>query len=135
VREALVTGALAHPNIVPVYDLRHDDDGEPIAAYIRTGDLMLGGTARCNVPRAYLYVRQEGDLFLKTLTVDRGHRAEFWYRLTPHASDGSDAATRRVRLGRGVRAVSWAFEIANVDGADFDLRGCEVLPVVLSRRV
>jgi hypothetical protein len=31
--------------------------------------------------------------------------------------------------------VSWAFEIANVDGADFDLRGCEVLPVVLSRRV
>jgi serine/threonine-protein kinase len=29
VQEALVTGALAHPNIVPVYDLRRDD-GEPM---------------------------------------------------------------------------------------------------------
>jgi hypothetical protein len=30
VREAMVTGALAHPNVVPVYDLRTDDDGAPL---------------------------------------------------------------------------------------------------------
>jgi hypothetical protein len=112
-----------------------DDDGEPIAAWIKTGDLTLGGTRRSSVPRAYLYVRQDGDLMLKTTTTDKGHRAVHWYRLTPSTVSGDDVATRRVRLGRGVRAVSWAFEIANVDGADFDLRGCEVLPVVLTRRI
>lgn len=136
--DALVThgGATLGLTATGLYELSGDtDDGEPIAAWIRTGDLTLGGTRRSSVPRAYLYVRQDGDLILKTTTTDKGHRAEHWYRLTPSAADGADTATRRVRLGRGVRGVSWAFEIANVDGADFDLRGCEVLPVVLSRRV
>lgn len=136
--DALVThtGTTLGLTATGLYELTGDtDDGEPIAAWIRTGDLTLGGTRRSSVPRAYLYVRQDGDLILKTTVNDRGHRAEHWYRLTPSTADGADAATRRVRLGRGVRGVSWAFEIANVDGADFDLRGCEVLPVVLSRRV
>ncbi|MBI5154314.1 protein kinase, partial [Candidatus Poribacteria bacterium] len=31
-REALTTGGLEHPNIVPVYDLGHDEDGQPLLA-------------------------------------------------------------------------------------------------------
>jgi hypothetical protein len=117
-----------------LYVLEGDtDDGEPIAAMLRTGDLTFGTGQRKSVPRAYLYLRQDGDMILKTISSERGRRSEFWYRVV--LRDGDDPGARRVRLGRGVRAVSWAFELVNVDGADFDLRGCEVLPVALSRRV
>lgn len=108
-----------------------DDDGEPIAALLRTGMLDFGGPSIKAVPRCYLYVHSDGRLTLKTIEDSGGRRSEHWYAV--HARDGDARRVRPVRLGRGLRFVSVAFELVNVDGSSLDLRGVEVLPVVLRR--
>ena len=118
-----------------LYELVGDtDDGVAIDAVISTGELNLGNLTRKNVPRAYLYLKQDGDLFLRTSAIDSGHRREYLYKIELNSALGDEPTTRRLALGRGLRAVSWAFELHNVDGADFDLRGAEILPVILSLR-
>jgi len=39
------------------------------------------------------------------------------------------------RLGWGLQAVDWDFELANVNGADFELHSVEFHPTQLSRRI
>jgi len=85
-----------------------DDDGEPIEALLRTGDLEFG--------------------------TNRGQRNETFYRVDYRMS-ADDGQTRRVRLGKGNRGTTWAFELTNIDGGDFDVRGAEVLPVKLTRKI
>jgi hypothetical protein len=108
------------------------DDGEPIEAMVRTGDIGFGTSREKNIPRAYLNVLTDGRLILKTISSVRGARTERIYELA--AKGGNDEALRRVPLARGLRGVTWAFEIRNVDGSDFDFADAEVIPVVLSRR-
>ena len=111
-----------------------DDDGDPIAAMVATGDMDFGTSRDKNVPRAYLYITQSGETILKTITQIRGSRHETYYELAARTTDGGDETLRRVPLGRGVRGAWWRFELHNVDGADFELDGAEVRPVILSRR-
>lgn len=112
-----------------------DDDGDPIQAVIASGDIDFGTSKQKNVPRAYLYLTQNGGMILKTITSLQGARHETYYELAQRPTDRQDDDTlRRVPLGRGVRGVWWRFEVHNVNGADFDFAGAEVLPVVLNRR-
>jgi hypothetical protein len=116
-----------------LYELIGDnDDGDPIEAVVRTGDINFGTSREKNIPRAYLSVLTDGQLILKTISSVRGARTERFYELA--AKDGNDEALRRVPLARGLRGVTWAFELRNVAGSDFDFADAEVLPVVLSRR-
>ena len=109
------------------------DDGEPIEAWIKTGHMKLGDGREVNIPRAYLYTRTTGEMLIKTVSSVRGTRTERTYTVQP-ALAGDDDAARIVPLARGLRGVYWQVEIANVDGADFNIENCEVRPVVLSRR-
>lgn len=110
-----------------------DDEGAAIDAHVRTGLQDFGTVQRKRVPRAYLYVHSSGALTLKTVTDVQGERTERWYSLSAREHDTLTA--RRVKLGRGVAARSWAFEVANVSGGTLDVRDVQVFPVVLNRRV
>lgn len=111
-----------------------DDDGVPIEALLRTGDLTFGTSSHKRVDRAYLYLTSSDDVYFKTISTHRGQRNETWYRVN-YREDADDGQTRRVRLGKGNRGTTWAFELTNIDGGDFDLRGAEVLPVIMKRKV
>lgn len=112
-----------------------DDDGEPINAVIATGDMNFGTSREKNIPRAYLYLTQTGQVVLKTISSRQGSRHETYYELAERTTDSTDDDTyRRVPLGRGVRGVWWRFEIHALDGATINLDGAEIRPVVLSRR-
>lgn len=116
-----------------LYELTGEtDDGEPIPAAIETGDLALALHNDVNIPRAYLYLWADGAMRLRTVSSKRGCREEAWYDVV--GRDGADEQARIVRLARGVRGTTWQFRLENVDGCDFDLRGAEVLPVVLNKR-
>jgi len=110
-----------------------DDDGDPIPARFRTGLLDLGTPNHKRLLRGYLYLMSDKDVILKTITDQFGERKAIWYRLT--AKPSGHLQERRVKLGRGVQARSWSIEVANVDGADLDVRDMQVLPVVLKSRV
>lgn len=50
IREALVTGALAHPNVIPVHDLRRDEDGGPMLVMQRVEGRPWSDHLRDGVP-------------------------------------------------------------------------------------
>lgn len=111
-----------------------DDDGDPIEALLRTGDLEFSTSDHKRIDRAYLYLTSTDDVYFKTISTHRGQRNEAWYRVD-YREGANDGQTRRVRLGKGLRGTTWAFELTNIDGGDFDVRGAEVLPVKLTRKV
>lgn len=116
-----------------LYELTGDtDDGEPIEAFLRTGDLSFGTINEKNLPRAYLTLLTSGRMVLKTISSVRGARTERIYELVE--KDGNDEALRRVVLARGLKGITWAFELRNISGSDFDFAGAQVLPVILHRR-
>lgn len=117
-----------------------DDDGNLIDASVLTGLINFGTSQYKRVPRAYLGYTSDGALVLKTIGTGgatdgtgRGTKIERWYELTSRTADAP--ATARIKLGRGVKATYWQFELTNKDGADFELSELKLLPVVLSRRV
>lgn len=110
-----------------------DDAGAPIDASIKTMVIDFGSAQQKRVRAAYLGYTASGKLLLKVRAVDGGELKEYWYE----AQDLSAQAPREqmVRIGRGLKSRYWQFELANVDGADFELDALELYPVVLNRRV
>lgn len=118
-----------------IYLLEGDDDaGAPINASFRTG-LSDFGTGRMKRPAAmYLGYRSEGQLLLKVVTTDDdGNKLESWYSLD--AQPGNAMKAGRVKVGKGLESTYWAFEVANIDGADFEIDTMQFLPMVLDRRL
>lgn len=121
-----------------IYQLTGDDDaGTDIDAVIRTGMTNFGTNVFKRVPRAYLGYTSDGGLIMKTISTSGGTKTERWYELTPrlgdHASDVHAAA--RIKLGRGIKATYWQFELINKLGSDFDIDMLQLYPMILSRRV
>jgi hypothetical protein len=116
-----------------LYELVGDDDaGERIEAHIKTGLVDFGTQHLKNVVRAYLGYQADGGLFLHVTDTDGGEKREVIYELDQTHGAMKEA---RIKLGKGVRARYWQFELRNVDGSDFTLDALDVLPVVLKRRV
>lgn len=116
-----------------LYLLQGDtDDGEAIEAHIKTGLLDFGTQHLKNVVRAYLGYHADGGLTLHVTDTDGGDKREVVYELDQTHDAYKEA---RLKLGKGVRARYWQFELRNADGADFRLDALDVLPVVLKRRV
>ena len=116
-----------------IYELEGaDDDGVAIAAAIRTGLLDFGSSRRKAMPVMYLGYTASGRLVLKAIQTDEGRKTEHWYELreTRGAPD-----TARIKVGKGLRARYWSFELANAAGADFALDAVQLHPVVLERRL
>lgn len=113
-----------------IYLLSGDDDaGTAIDASARTAMFDFGADFKKRVPRAYLGIRGDGDVYLKTIT---NEEEENWYRVQDVKQSFQN---RRVKMGRGVESTAWQFELENVDGAYFELHDMTLIPVILTRRV
>jgi len=108
------------------------DDDAPISAYIRTGLTDFGTQFKKQVHDAYIGYTTDGRLLLKVITTDAGERKENWYALNP--KDNEATSDNRFRISKGIKSVHWQFEVANIDGADFDISNMTVWPFVLHRR-
>lgn len=114
-----------------LYRLTGDtDNGTAIAATARVGISDLGTSHLKKAEYVYVGCRATGDLMLRVNTNDSHVRD---YRIKHNGETGLHV--KRVKLGKGVVARYWQFEVQNLDGADFDLNTLEVKPTVLSRRI
>jgi len=110
-----------------------DDAGTDIDTVVRTGLMSFGTNLRKRVPRAYLGYTSDGAMIMKVISTDGGVKTERWYELTARTADSHTGA--RIKLGRGIKATYWQFELINKLGADFETDSLQLFPMVLSRRV
>lgn len=118
-----------------IYELVGDDDaGTDIAAHITTGITDFGSSEEKRLMRAYLGLRNDGPIVLKTVVTDPsdGQRREYWYELT---DTSAGIRQTRMKVGRGLKANYWQFELANKEGADFELDLLELVPIILTRKI
>lgn len=107
-----------------------DDAGAAIAAAARTGITDFGTSHLKRIERIYVGYRSTGRMILRVITEER------WTRDYALVSDGhSGLHGARVRLGRGLEARYWQFELQNDAGCDFDHDMMEMKPIKLKRRV
>lgn len=112
-----------------LHELTGDTDaGVEIEAFILTGVGDHGVPQEKRVTRAYVGIRANGSMMLKTVS-DEDDIAVY-----DLVSTGGDLAAVRVKLSQGKESVYWQYALQNVDGADFELESVKVLPIVLSRR-
>lgn len=112
-----------------------DDDGEAIAARLRTGLTNFGTGRGKRMESAYLGYTSDGQLGLAvSITSPDGTKTEHRYLMRPRP-DGGAAHEGRIKVGRGLKSVFWQFEVVNVEGADFELHDLQLLPMILDRRV
>jgi hypothetical protein len=118
-----------------LYLLEGDDDaGTDIAAHVRAGLENFGTQRMKRMPMMYVGYRTNGDVLLKVVTTSpEGDKREDIYKLEQRTADAMRES--RVKIGRGLKSVYWGFELANVDGADFEIDSVEFFPMVLDRRV
>lgn len=111
-----------------------DDAGEPIAARLRVGMSAMGTRKLKRMPEAFIGYTSDGTLLLRAIVSDEttGEKNAALYRIQPRPA--AVLRENRVKLGRGLCAVDWDFEIENVDGAAFDIRSIEFRPLILDRR-
>lgn len=117
-----------------LYTLSGDTDaGAQIDAHLSSMMLDFGSTAQKRVVAAYLGYTSTGTVVLKVRSVDEGKLVEHWYEANEVVADAPRDGYRP--LGRGLKSRYWQFELANVDGADFEIDKLELQPIMLSRRV
>lgn len=128
---AVFNGVTLAANAIGIFALTGDtDNGAIISARAKAGQTDFGDSRHKRVKTAYVGLRTRGEMVLR-VTADEGDEYEY-----PVISTGSaDLHTERVKLGRGLKGRYWQPEIANVNGADFDLDSIELVPELLSRRV
>lgn len=107
-----------------------DDAGTAIDAVARVGVSDFGTALIKRIARAYVGYKADGELELRVTTEEAQTRR---YRLASSGKTGLHGG--RVKIGMGVEARYWQFEIANVAGADFTLNCIEVTPTRMGRRV
>ncbi len=109
------------------------DNGEQIHAFIRSGLSDYGTRLLKRTPECFIGYTSTGTLVLRVIIVDEdGNKASAHYTLPTRGA--ANKRPNRFKLGRGLDSVDWAFELHNVDGADFDLGSVEFRPVNLTRR-
>jgi hypothetical protein len=106
----------------------NDDDGANIEASVTLGSTNFGHAQKSTLIQAYLAMRSDGQLLIKTVTDDNKER---WLL----ASIGNGRLNNeRVKLQKGVKSNYWQVGLKNVDGADFEVSGLELIPILLKRR-
>lgn len=110
-----------------LYALDGDDDaGTSIISHLKSGYAQFGGSRFTSFKAAYLGMRGEGEFFLK---LETGDGKTYTYK-----SVIQNQETTKVRLGKGLRARYFAFELITT-GQDFDLDNIEFIPLIANRRV
>lgn len=111
------------------------DAGEPINAKLRLGMSDLGTRRVKRTPALYVGFTGDGDMRIKaiyTSPVD-GQREAHVYRMKPRLGDNPDANRRKI--GKGLKAVYFDYELENVDGSDFSIDVIEIHVLPLDRRL
>jgi len=112
-----------------IYELTGaDDDGTEIDAGFKTGLKDFGSTLSKRMVDAWFTMSADGDMLLKTTTVESDGKVERWYlvKKTPRM--------HRAKMARGVKAMFWQFELTNINGEDFDVDNLVLHPLPLNRR-
>ncbi len=109
------------------------DEGIGIDALLKTGLFDFDSNIQKQVPYAYIGLNKAGSMMLKTIVTYKGNRKERWYKVSPRLVDSTDVI--RVNMGKGIKSRYWQFELANFEGADFELDSIELLPLQLKRRI
>jgi len=107
-----------------------DDAGTDIATQVRTGKDGFESGFMKRVPRIYVTGDQAGDVQFSVITTEGGTRT---YQLSDNSNTG--VQTRRVPIGKGIKGVTWQFDMQNVAGCDFGIKSIGVYPTRLHRRV
>jgi hypothetical protein len=106
------------------------DNGALIQAAARVGITDFSTSFLKRVDRIYVGYRTDGNLILRVITDEVDQRD---YRLPVQGKSGLHG--NHVRLGKGLEARYWQFEVRNQGGAYFDLNTIELKPTKLRRRV
>jgi hypothetical protein len=106
------------------------DAGAPINSVARLGITDFGSAHLKRVERLYMGYRAEKDMLVRVYTDEVNIRD---YRLVATGKAGLHG--NHVRLGRGLEARYWQFEVQNIAGGDFDFNMIECRPIELARRV
>lgn len=106
------------------------DNGAKIPAFARVGITDFGTSYLKRVDRCYVGYRTDGNLVLRVYTDEVTQRD---YLLRATGKDGLHG--NHARIGRGLRARYWQFEVQNQNGANFELNAIELKPTHLRRRV
>ena len=109
-----------------------DDAGANIDASVYGGLSALGTQLKKACPYAYIGLTTNGSMLLKVSTTDDGTKKTNVYKLNPIAK--SAVSDNRFQISKGLHAVYWGFELANLDGADFELETIKVWRMPLNRR-
>lgn len=112
-----------------------DDDGTQIKATVRSALTEMGRIGIKQILMAYLYYKSDGQLVFKVLTTSpEGQKEVHWFLLEGRTADAF-REDRVPDIGQGIEGNYFAFEITNLEGADFEFDKTRVLPFVLTRRV
>lgn len=106
------------------------DAGVPIQAAARVGMTDFGTSHLKRVDRVYVGYRTDGNLVLRIFTDEVTQRD---YLLTNSQRAGLHG--NHARLGKGLLARYWQFEVRNQAGCDFSLDCIELKPTKLPRRI
>lgn len=111
------------------------DAGEPINAKLRLGMSDLGSRRVKRTPAMYLGFTGNGDMYIKAIQASPvdGQREAHIYRMHPRLGDNPE--TSRRKIGRGLKAVYFDYEIENIEGSDFSIDVIEIHVLPLDRRL
>ena len=112
-----------------------DDNSTDIDVVVQTGYLNLDTSASKNVPICYLHILTDGGLLLTVTSSSLGSQTSREYSIPTTYNSTDDYDIRRIQLDRSRIGMWWLFQLENVDGSSFDLRGMEISVVELVRRV
>ena len=118
-----------------LYELVGDDDeGEDIDASFRTALWDFGTGQLKGQIEAYAALSTDGSrMVFKVITT--GQRGEVTETIYTQPVTAGDLHTERLKIGKALVGTYWQFELANVDGADFDVDSLDFRPMILTRRV
>lgn len=103
-----------------------DDNGTDIDAVVKTATADIG----MNTPKRVRDAWMVGRKGLMTLKVIADEDDEFTYNADVV---NMNIHEERVKLGRGIKCRSAAFELANVDGSNFDIDSLRILTEIIRR--
>lgn len=111
------------------------DAGEPINAKLRLGMSDLGDRRIKRTPALYVGFSGDGDMFIKAIQASPvdGQREAHIYRMHPRVGDNPE--TSRRKIGKGLQAVYFDYELENIEGSDFSIDVIEIHVVPLDRRL
>ena len=106
------------------------DAGALIEARVRVGITDFDTPELKRIEAMYVNYRTDGDLSLKVIADDT---TEYDYPIAAHGKESLN--TTRTVIGKGLKGVYWQFEVANENGADFELDALDPRILKQTRRI